>query len=218
MPSFSWCLKLITTRLARFWSYLLALRITEGTWGGSPAPVQFRKHLALQLVVLRDSQHLTESGQDYDRTIQIYSALVEVEGRKELVGNLENALFNRALAYGSMKDWTRARADIDRGGELLRQAIAQGRQDLLASFLQTVARRCGMLDELGGPELVACWVNDAARWLLQAVAAQAVTPVLQEKARPLLAAVAMHIEQLSKAGLDVASVNRAVQAIQGQSV
>jgi tetratricopeptide (TPR) repeat protein len=152
--------------------------------------------------------------EDYDQAIEIYTTLVHQEGRSELVGNLESVLFNRGMTYLKIGQKVAGADDIESGGNLLCEAIKGGRRDLLSSFLQTVTARCALLDELGNPDLVARWANNALQWLLEAAEAGRIVPILQQRAPAFVAALNEHIDVLRGVGLGT-DIFRRVEAALG---
>ena len=159
-----------------------------------------------------DNGCVDEAIPDYDEAIDIRETLVEREGRRDLVADLESVYFNRANAHTDLQHWTQARSDIDRGGELIREQVADGHWYVLPSFLQTVTFRCTYLEDLGDPHRSAAWANDALRWLTKTVHREEVTFALSKEVPLFLEALKQTRPLLVDAGLDQALLDRVKQA------
>ena len=149
-----------------------------------------------------DQGKLSEAISDYGLAIEIYEQLVETEGRRELRWDLERSLFNRAFARTETEEWDGATADIDKGGGLLRELIAEGQRHVIGSFMQTAGFRCAHAEQLGDAAKSAQWANDAMRWFIEEVSAGRANEMLLKPATQFSGGVRRNVKVLLENGLD----------------
>ena len=115
---------------------------------------------------------------------------------------MENCPLNQGIAHSEKKQWKEARADIDRGGELLRELIREGQRHVIGSFLKAAGFRCAFTQQLGDASKAAQWANDAMRWFLEEVQAERTNEVLLRAAAQFAGLVRGNVKVLLPAGLD----------------
>ena len=166
-----------------------------------------RKDLAMGYVgrglALADQGELSAAVADYDKAVAILEALVHDEGRRELAFDLARWLFNRALAQRVDGRRVEARRDMERGWELTDAAVADGQLHLVPLFLRMTRQISVLLLELGEAAEAARRVNEALAYAAQVLDASGPTELLRREAAGSYARLAPHVEELTKAGLDV---------------
>ena len=160
---------------------------------------------------------LSEAIEDYGRAIEIFGVLIEKESRGELRGDLEMSLFNRAVGYTQRKEWKESRADIEKGGGLLRDLICEGQRHMIKSFMKTAGFRCLFARELGGARRAAEWANDAMRWFAQEVEADRLNEVLLREAAGFADDLIGKAKELLEGGLDEELLERFVKTLKEES-
>ena len=95
-------------------------------------------------VELRDLGDLVGSAELCERAVAIYERLVEVEGRRELAGDLAKACANHFLTLRAGGDQMRAAGLLDRSITIYARLVeVEGRRELAGRFAKLKALRDG---------------------------------------------------------------------------
>ncbi|UCE50253.1 MAG: hypothetical protein JSW47_08825 [Phycisphaerales bacterium] len=101
-----------------------------------------------------------------------------------------------------MDEWKGAAGDIDKGGGMLRDLIAEGQRHHIASFLQKAGFRCAFAEQLGDLAKAATWANDAMQWFVEEVCSGRGNEMLVKAAEGFAGVVGGNVKVLLKNRLD----------------